>query len=114
MIIVRLLSPEPAGCLAPPTLLGSRSRHCHGINSASNPVNAQLGPEAGCLEFEPPFKKPQPRTPTSHIQNRELLNRRKPGKKYQVFARCLGVALGTSRAYKTLHTCRRAVQELRG
>jgi hypothetical protein len=33
MIIVRLLSPEPVGWLAPPTLLGHRSRHCHGINS---------------------------------------------------------------------------------
>src|ERR1700722_19296908 len=32
MIIVRLLSPEPVGWLAPPTLLGSGSRHCHGIN----------------------------------------------------------------------------------
>src|SRR5664279_4128328 len=32
MIIVRLLSPEPVGWLALPTLLGRRSRHCHGIN----------------------------------------------------------------------------------
>src|SRR5690348_2879530 len=37
MIIVRLLSPEPVGwLLAPPTLLGRGSRHCHGINYTHN------------------------------------------------------------------------------
>jgi hypothetical protein len=36
MIIVRLLSPEPVGWLALPTLLGDGSRHCHGINFVSD------------------------------------------------------------------------------
>jgi hypothetical protein len=34
MMVVRLLSPEPCWlALAPPTLLGRRSRRCHGVNS---------------------------------------------------------------------------------
>src|SRR5215472_1367365 len=44
MIIVRLLSPEPAGWLAPPTLLGSRSRHCHGISIARNSASVANAP----------------------------------------------------------------------
>src|SRR5215469_3618671 len=70
MIIVRLLSPEPAGCLAPPTLLGSRSRHCHGINITSDSLrrgqgtksamhkahqNRLSGDDGGLRPARPPF-----------------------------------------------------------
>jgi hypothetical protein len=41
---VRLLSPSPLVGLAPPTLLGHWSRHCHGINYTHHRVNERWRP----------------------------------------------------------------------
>src|ERR1700730_9310424 len=57
---VRLLSPERSWLVGNhQSLLGYRSRHCHGINSAHNPI----GPPSGCrglgrtLTSKSPYRK---------------------------------------------------------
>src|SRR6266481_8859258 len=41
MIIVGSFLPEPFGWLVPPSLLGHRSRRCHGINSTHRPCQSR-------------------------------------------------------------------------